>query len=321
MQIWGGPNIRRELKSCMLVIVVIFLLTLVADTLLMGSTPFYQEASALPREFEQNITILANDMQALELVFGQGDELELIFSMGVQQDLPIDVWFVNYANYIRLVDGNEFLFFIDGSQQEIKTAQKVVTVTHHDSYALVFANYNNVTVDVYLTYDINIYPEEEPTTDDKGEEIPLWKEPYVMLPLGLIIGILVGLFASRMLGRSKRGAPKAAAKAPSKKAKAKKPKKAKPKAAEKTPAKKEKIKRIKKKEPVITKKVTAEEIEEVESGEVEEEEPEVVEKAPEKEAVEPKAVEKVPSTRFCGHCGKPVDTQFCPFCGKEVGKA
>jgi hypothetical protein len=313
MQITGGSNKIRELKSYMLVIVVIFLLTLVADTLLMGSTPFYQRASALQREFEQNITIPANDMQALELVFGKGDELELIFALDVKQDLPIDVWFVDYTNYVRLVDGYEFLFFIDGSQQEIKQAQKVVTITQHDSYALVLANYNNQSVDVYLTYDINIYPEEE----TKGEEIPLWKEPYVMLPLGLIIGILVGLFASRMIGKSKRGAPKAAAKAPSKKAKVKKPKKAKPKAAEKVPEKKEKVKRIKKKEPVVTKKATAEEIEEVESGEVEK----VVEKAPAKEAEEPKAVEKAPIARFCGHCGKPVETRFCPYCGKEVGKA
>jgi hypothetical protein len=305
MQTWGGSNIRRDLKSCMLVIVTIFLVTLVADSLLMGSTPFYQEASALPREFEQNITILDNDMQALELVFGQGEELEFIFSLAVKQDLPIDVWFVNYANYIRLVDGNEFLFFIDGSQQEIKTAQKVVTITQYDSYALVFANYNNQSVEVYLTYDINIYPEEETTSDDKGEEIPLWKEPYVMLPLGLIIGVLVGLFAYRMIGGSKRGAPKAAAKASSKKAKAKKPKKKATPTAATAPAKK-KSEKIKKKEPVLAKKTTTEKIEEVESGEEEE---------------KPKVVEKVPSTRFCGHCGKPVETKFCPFCGKEAEKA
>lgn len=303
MQSWGGSNIRRELKSCVFVIVTIFLVTLVADSFLMHSNPFYQEASALPREFEQNITILANDMQALELVFGQGDELEFIFSLAVKQDLPIDVWFVNYANYVRLVDGNEFLFFIDGSQQEIKQAQKVVTITQYDSYALVFANYNNQSVEVYLTYDINIYPEED-TTGDKGEEIPLWQEPYVMLPIGLIIGILVGLFAFRMIGRPKRGVSKAAAKAPSKKAKAKKPKKKATPTAVTAPAKK-KVEKVKKKEPVLAKKTAAEEIEEVESGEVEE---------------KPKVVEKVPSTSFCGHCGKPVETKFCPFCGKEVLK-
>jgi hypothetical protein len=281
----------------MFMVIVLFLLILLADSLLMKTNPIIPNASAPPREFEKDITIPSNEFYILELGFSEGDELELIFTLEVEQSLSIDVWFVNYANYVRLVDGNEFLYFIDGSGQEITQAQKVVSVTQHGPYVLVLANYNNVTVDVHLTYDINVYPEEE--------TVPLWKEPYVMLPLGLIIGIVVGVLAFRISHRSGKGTPKTAAKAPSKKADIKKSQKAKPKAAEKTIAKK-KAEKVKKKEPVLAKKTAAEEIEEVESGEVEE---------------KTKAAEKAPSTRFCGHCGKPVETRFCPFCGKEAGKA
>ena len=303
----------RETPGRVFLIMFLFLLSLLAGPLLMSSTPFIQVTSARTREFEQNITIPANDMQALELVFGEGDELELIFSLEVKQDLSIDIWFVNYANYVRLMDGNEFQFFIDGSQQEIKQVQKVVTVTLYDSYSLVLANYNNQSVDVYLTYDINLYPQEEDTTSDgsdKEASIPLWKEFYVMLPLGLIIGILVGLFASRVAGRSGESAPEATAKVPSKKAKARKPKKAKAKANEKA-----KVRKTKMEESVVTKKIPAKDAEVLEPKK---EEPEAITKAPAKEAEEPRAVEKVPSSRFCGHCGKPVTTPFCTICGRKV---
>jgi hypothetical protein len=273
---------RGDPKSNLLVIVVILLLILVADPLLRSPTPFYETASAYTREYEWDITIPADDFQALELSFRKGDELEFIFSLDVKEDLPIDIWFVNYANYVRMVDGHDFLFYIDGSGQDIKQVQKVVTVTQHDSYRLVLANYNNESVNVYLTYDINIYPQ---------EETPLWKEPFVILPLGLLIGILVGFFAFRMVERLKKGTPKTVAKTPLKEAKAKKVKKAK---AEAT-------------------KVTK-------TPKPEKEEPKVMKKEPSKKTVEPTVVGKALIPSFCGNCGKPVQTRFCPYCGKEVQK-
>jgi hypothetical protein len=248
---------RKKTTNFVLVIMLVFLLSLVADSVIFESNLFYQGAVAPVREFHENVTIPANDFSVLELQFNQGQELELIFSLEVkQQGKTIDVWFVNYANYVRLVDGNEFLFFMDGSAQEISKATMIVSVTQYDAYALVLANYNNASVDVYLTYDINVYPQEEDTNSDgtdKGEEIPLWQEFYVMLPLGLVIGIIVGLLGSRLVGKSKKKAPKTAAKTPSKNVKKRKPKKkATPTVA--APEKKKKLKKIEKKEPVVEKK-------------------------------------------------------------------
>lgn len=289
----------KKVNNFIIVIMIVFLLSLIADSLVTDSNILYQGAVAPGREFNENVTIPANDFGVLELQFQKGTELELIFSLEVkQQGKVIDVWFVNYANYVRLVDGNEFLFFIDGSAQEVSKATKIVTVTQYDAYALVLANYNNVSVDVYLTYDINVYPQEEDTTSDttdKGEEIPLWKEYYVMLPLGLMFGIIVGLLVGFFVGKSK--------KAPSKKAKQRKPKKkATPAAA---PAKKKKLKKPEKKEPEKDKK----------EGEPTEE-PEVKEMASSEEAAE-----NAPSTKFCGSCGSPVTTKFCQSCGADVGNS
>jgi hypothetical protein len=288
----------KKVNNYIIVIMVIFLLGLIADSLVTETNIFYQDAVAPGREFNENVTIPANDFGVLELQFQKGTELELIFSLEVKQEgKVIDVWFVNYANYVRLVDGNEFLFFIDGSAQEITKATKIVTVMQYDAYALVLANYNNVSVDVYLTYDINVYPQEEDTStngSDKGEEIPLWKEYYVMLPLGLVIGIIVGLLGSRIMGRSGNKEPKAGSKTPSKKAKKKKPqKKVTPAAA---PEKKKKVKKPEKKERVVEKK-------------------EEVEEPKEEKSV---VTEKAPSTKFCGSCGSPVTSKFCQSCGAEA---
>jgi hypothetical protein len=359
-------NMRGKHKSCILSIVMMFLLILSADSLFLDSSTLFQNASALTREFEENITVESNGSRVLDLSFSAGEELELIFYLEVEQGLPIDVWFVNYANYVRLVDGREFLFFIDGSQQEVTKATKIVTVTQHDAYALVFANYNDDTVDVYLTYDINVYPtaietppisgkvvdeqgdpiegaivqlkdsssyivatyttpntgdfefrdipfgfynliifadgyEENnkqsvnisqgtPTADtgnielnaisEPSEETPLSEEPYVMFPLGLVIGIIVVFIVLLVAGMSKKG-------------KSKKGKKTSSKPAKKTPSKK-----VKKR---VSKSALATPSEEV----TEEAQPKVDEKA---------------STQFCGNCGSPVETPFCPYCGNEVEK-
>lgn len=155
---------ERKGKNVLLMALVIFCLLMIIDTLPLGEDMFSQKACAVPREFEENITVHPNQIVPLELPFTQGDELELIYDMKVKEDLPVDIWFVDYANYVRLVDGHDFLFFIDGSGQELNKAQKVVTITLKGTYELVFANYNNVTVEVNLKYDINIYPEDEETS-------------------------------------------------------------------------------------------------------------------------------------------------------------
>ena len=230
----------RNGKNVLLMTVVLMCFFIIIDTLPLGEDVFSQKASAVPREFEENITVPSDQIVPLDLLFTQGEELELIFDMVVKEDLPVDIWFVDYANYVRLVDGNQFLYFIDGSGQELNKASKVVTVTLHGTYELVFANYNNVTIEVNLKYDINIYPEEEevtPDDTDKEDETPLWQEFYVMLPLGLFIGLVIGFLVASAVRKPKKGKAK--------------PEKDKPK-------KKPKKKRVKKKPPKETKSAEAE---------------------------------------------------------------
>jgi hypothetical protein len=362
---------RGKYKSYILTVVMLFFLTLSAESLFMGSDTIFQNASALTREFEENITVESEGFRVLDLSFSAGEELELIFYLEVEQGLPIDVWFVNYANYVRLVDGREFLFFIDGSQKNVTKATKIVTVTQHDAYALVFANYNDDTVDVYLNYDITVYPlssetppisgkvvdeqgdpiegaivqlknntgyivatfttlttgdfefrdipfgtynliiftdgyEENneqsvnispgtPTVDagnielnaisEPSDETPLSEEPYIMFPLGLVIGIIVVFLVFLVIGTSKKGISKKGNKTPSK------------------PAKKTPSKKVKKR---ISKTAIATPSEKVTEKKTEETQPDTEKKAP---------------TQFCGSCGSPVDTKFCPNCGEEAGKA
>ncbi len=279
----------KKLNNYIFVVMIVFLLSLVADSFLTDPNIFYQDASAPTREFEENITILpydptnpGNNRAFFELGFSQEDELEFIFTLKVKENLPIDFWFVNYANLVRLVDERPFLFFIDGSDQNVTQASKVISLTVYDVYTLVFVNNNNVSVEVNINYDVNVYPPEE----EKEEETstPLWKEYYVMLPLGLIIGIIAGLLISRVFKKSKQEGPEKDSKSPKKKEKGKPRKADKGEKEPEEPPKREKRKRrVKKEEPI---------------------------QVPEK--VLPK---------FCGHCGKPVTTPFCPHCGKEAGKA
>ena len=115
----------KKWKTYISIILLVFLLSLVIDSLLVDSYIFYRNASAPDREFQENITIPTNELQVLNLVFTEGDELELIFTIQVEQELPIDVWFVDSVNYVRLVDGNEFVYFIDGSDQEVTLPRRL----------------------------------------------------------------------------------------------------------------------------------------------------------------------------------------------------
>lgn len=301
----------RQLKTIMILISLFLLLTLVADSLFVEQNLLIQNACAPNREHSENITIPANDIASLNLAFNTGDELELIFGLTVKQDLPISVWFVNYANYVRLVDGNEFLFYIDGSKENIKTASMIVSVTQKGSYVLVLTNNNNETVDVFLNYDVNTYPEEADTSSsgsEKGTSIPLWKEFYIMLPLGLVIGILAGFLISRKISRTKKSTSKPGNKVTSKKNDIKKRKK-------KTPKKKPEVKKVKKKKPVVNNKTEPEDLKELDSEEGQTDTSTV---APSNHVEEPKAKKEGTAPQFCGNCGKLAKTKFCPYCGKET---
>jgi len=275
---------RFSLMLCF-ILLVIFL----GCNLPLGSTPYLLETVADHREFEvdkfeENITISPNGLQSIDFNLQEGEEFEIIFTLQVKETLPIDVWFVNEDHYLLLVNGAQFLFFIDGSEQEVTYTKKIVTLTEHDLYKLVMTNYyNNQTVEVNVIYEIRAY------YAYSGETSYLY--PLLFAIVILVVLVIVLFIKYRGL---KQAEPKVSKKTSSKKGKTHKAKKAESKINEKALSKKAKTRKPKK------------------------EEPKAVEIAPSKEAVEPRVFEKTPSPRFCGHCGKPVDTPYCKHCGRKV---
>jgi len=121
------------------------------------------ETSAEYREFEsekfsEKLTLAVNNHKALNFEFQTGKELEIIYNIKVNQDLPIDIWFVNEDNYLLLTNGAQFLYYIDGTEREVSYAKKVVILTEHDDYKLVMTNYySNQTVEVDISGEIRDY--------------------------------------------------------------------------------------------------------------------------------------------------------------------
>ena len=127
---------------------LIILITILASLFLIRPIPFAQKAAAEHREFEvkkfeEKITIPSNNYQAIDINFQEGKKLEVIFTLQVKQDLPIDIWFVNEDNYMLLSGGAQFLYFMDGTAQQISYTKKIVTLSAHENYKLVMTNYYN----------------------------------------------------------------------------------------------------------------------------------------------------------------------------------
>ena len=110
------------------------------------------------KEFSEKITILRNDHQAMDFNFQEGKELEIIYTVQVKDELPIDIWFINEDNYLLLSGGAQFLYFMDGTSQQVSYTKNVVTLTKHDNYKLVMTNYySNQTVEVNVVGEIRAF--------------------------------------------------------------------------------------------------------------------------------------------------------------------
>jgi hypothetical protein len=94
----------------------------------------------------------------------EGEEFEIVFSLQVKNNLPIDIWFVTEDHYFLLVSGAQFLFFIDGSEQEVIYTKNIVSLAEHDLYKLVMTNTNNQTVEANVIYEIRTYYTESEET-------------------------------------------------------------------------------------------------------------------------------------------------------------
>ena len=192
---------------------------------------------------------------------------------------------MNEDHYLLLVNGAQFLFYIDGSEQEVTYTRKIVTLTEHDNYKMVIANYNNQTVEANIIYEIRTY-----FAETSSEDLPIVFYPLLLAIVILVVLVIVLLFKTR---NYKQTISKISEKAPIKKNKKHKPKKTKPKVTEKATLKKVEAQRPK----YVVPKATANEPHEKAEAVV-------------SDQAKPKASEKI-TPKFCGHCGKPVTTPFC----------
>jgi hypothetical protein len=219
------------------------LITLLVQCFPLGSEPLIGSVDAQEKEFEytrvdDNITIPVGNFASLNLDLREPKEYEIIFTVQVKEGLPIDIWFVNEDNYMLLTSDVYFLYYVDGTSQEVSYTRNIVTIDEPDIYYLVLTNYyNNQSVDVNLIYETRTYLEQtgETTSEDN---VPFLISLIIVIAI-LIILLIVLLIKNRQY---KKAAAKASKKLPSKKKmkqKKRKPKKAKKKVSEKTESKKE----------------------------------------------------------------------------------
>ncbi|UCE74676.1 MAG: hypothetical protein JSV56_02965, partial [Methanomassiliicoccales archaeon] len=95
-------------------------ITFLASHTFLGSIPFIPEVAADHRVFEVekfdvNITISPDSLQYIDLNLQDGEEFEVVYTLQVKENLPIDIWFVSEDNYLLLVNDAQFLFYIDGT--------------------------------------------------------------------------------------------------------------------------------------------------------------------------------------------------------------
>jgi hypothetical protein len=277
-------NGSRGILILHFIVIIIFLTSYISH----GPSPLYWEATAGNREFDieafdENISIAPFTLESIDIAFQEGCEFEVIFTLQVKENLPIDVWFMNEDNYLLLTSNAQFLFYIDGSEEQVTYTKNIVSLTEHDLYKLVMANYNNQTVVVNVVYEIRTYYDElgENSSDDS---VMLFYSLFIIVVL-LVIFLIVFILKNR---RYKLMLYKINDKAASKKSKTRKPKK------------KRKKHKTKKSKPKSSEKTSSRKSEVLESEEPETKETQDV------------------SRSYCGHCGKPVSTPYCIHCGRKV---
>jgi len=233
--------------------IIIFILI----TTLFGLYQFQTMVTADHKEFEvenydENITLSPNALEAIDMDIQEGEKIEVIFTLVVKEELPVDVWFVNDDHYTLLSNGAQFLYFIDGSEQEVTYTRKIVTITEHDLYKLVITNYyNNQTVEVNVIYEIRTFYTE--SDDTSSENISSLVLPLSILVIVLVILLLILLVKARGY---KKTLERASRKAPTKKQKLRISKKHTSKGKQKASSKKPEAHGSNETEPEITEKVS-----------------------------------------------------------------
>jgi hypothetical protein len=234
------------------------------------------------QEFQEKIYIPYNGYKAIDINFLNGNELEVIFNLQVKGAFPIDIWFVNEDNYLLLTNGAQFLYFIDGTGQQISYANKIVIINEHDIYKLVMTNYNNnQTVEVDIIGELRTIRIDSKESSSNGIS-DLNDSEIIIIISSLVITITILVSLIIVLGfkikRNKLYETQKLDKKSPKKSKPNKSKKDKVKDKGKDLDKKKNNKNLLSKKNKIIKGTTA---------------------------------------SFCGYCGESVDTPFCKYCGKK----
>jgi hypothetical protein len=265
-------------------------------------------------KFNENLTIQASSLKTIDFELNEGTKFEVIFSIQIQENLPIDIWFVNEDNYMLLTSDVNFLYFIDGSDSEVTYTKKILELAEEDLYKLVMANYNNQTVNANIIYEVRTFSAESSTTS--SEDLPVFT--YILFVTIIILGVF--LFVLYVKGRNyKQSALRASSKVSNgKKAKKSKPKRSTVKVSYNEPTKVTRTRRVKKITPNVTSEEPSGEYKNVVPKKAKSEEPKVEPSEDyASEKTKPKISKKILS-RFCGFCGTQVSTPFCKNCGNKV---
>ena len=99
---------------------------------------------------------------------------------------------INGANYYKFVAGGEFLFFIDGSQENVIITTNIVRVNEYNQYKLIMGNYNNQTVEVNIMYEVRIYGT---ISEENSSEISILSNlDYILIIIIIILTPIVIFF-------------------------------------------------------------------------------------------------------------------------------
>jgi len=273
---------KRIVKHYTYLFSLVVLVFLLAGHLPSGSNLLIANAEAKeqkyePREFNEKVIIPKNDFKSIDINFNEGEKVEVVFTLQVKDNLPIDVWFVNEDNYLLLTRNAQFLFYIDGSGQQLAYAKRIVALDEHDAYKLVLTNYYaNQTVEVDLVYELRTF------TDDDEETNVLM---YMMIIIIVVLAAIIGVLFLRM-NKLKKVTLKESKKPSKRNSKKGKSGDAGSKPVKKASQEKRKVDRSGKTPSEKPKKVTNKN-------------------------------EDSEKQNFCGYCGKAVDTPFCKSCGKK----
>jgi hypothetical protein len=295
----GGDNMKNPNIS--IVLCCIFLTSLMFSQIPIELNPFLIRASAENKEFDaeifnENISIPSENFKTAIFNLKEGEEFEIIYTLQVKENLPINIWFVNEDNYLLLMSDVNFLYFIDGSDQEVSYTKKIVSLKEVGIYKLVMINSNNQTVNVNLISEIRTFSSDSGETS--SEDLSFFFYPLVIAVIILVALLAVLLFKGHM---NKKDMKKITNKSSSKKkGKKHKPKKSKDKVPDDKSGERKKTHKVKKAEPKISDEETSKVLKNI---------------VPKDN--EPVVSEKV-SSRFCGDCGEAVNTTYCKNCGRKV---